>query len=70
MQSYVGHDGGNPFILNSRVDRVLGWDPKDERLDIIHLCATIHDFVEYDSLEDMISSTKWWRVGSRPPKGV
>eukprot|EP00973_Karenia_brevis_P057600 8012162-Karenia_brevis.AAC.1 len=40
---------------------------KDERLDIKHLCDAIHDFVEHDSPEDMIISTKWWPVGSCPP---
>eukprot|EP00973_Karenia_brevis_P040756 5640799-Karenia_brevis.AAC.1 len=58
------------FICNSEVDSCVGWAPKGELLDIKHLCDTIHDSVDYDSLEDMISSTKWWKVGSRPPKGV
>eukprot|EP00973_Karenia_brevis_P075682 10516667-Karenia_brevis.AAC.1 len=68
MQSYIEHDGGNPYISNSEDDRVIGWNPEDERLDIKHLCETIHDVAEHDSLEEMISSTKWWPVGSRPPK--
>eukprot|EP00973_Karenia_brevis_P040237 5557579-Karenia_brevis.AAC.1 len=70
MQSYIEQDRGNPFMFNLEDDRVVGWKPKDERLDIKHICDTIHDCVEQDSLEDMINSTKWWPVGSRPPKGV
>eukprot|EP00973_Karenia_brevis_P081052 11241297-Karenia_brevis.AAC.1 len=70
MQSYIEQDGGSPFMFNPEDDRVVGWKPKDERLDIKHLCDTIHDFVEQDSLDDMINSTKWWPVGSHPPKGV
>eukprot|EP00973_Karenia_brevis_P080612 11184216-Karenia_brevis.AAC.1 len=68
MQSYIEQDRGSPFIFNSEDDRVIGWNPKDERWDIKHLCGTIHYYVEHDFLEDMISSTKWWPVGSRPPK--
>eukprot|EP00973_Karenia_brevis_P051145 7103553-Karenia_brevis.AAC.1 len=70
MQSYIEQDGGGPFTCNPEDDRVIGWKPKYERLDIKHLCDTIHDFVEHDSLEDMINSTKWWPVGSRPPPRV
>eukprot|EP00973_Karenia_brevis_P062013 8624877-Karenia_brevis.AAC.1 len=61
MQSCIAHDGVNLFMFNTEVDSVVGWDPKDERLDSKHLCATTQDFGEYGSLEDMISSTKWWR---------
>eukprot|EP00973_Karenia_brevis_P003355 462227-Karenia_brevis.AAC.1 len=57
-------------MFNPEDDCVVGWKPKDERLDIRHLCDTIHDFVEQSSLEEMINSTKWWPAGSRPPKGV
>eukprot|EP00973_Karenia_brevis_P074452 10345287-Karenia_brevis.AAC.1 len=70
MQSSIEHYGGNPVIFNPEVDSFVGCDPEDERLDIKHPCETRQDSVEHDSLEDMISSTKWWKVGSRPPKGV
>eukprot|EP00973_Karenia_brevis_P094138 12420978-Karenia_brevis.AAC.1 len=30
MQSFIEHDGGNPFTFNPEDDSFVGWNPKDE----------------------------------------
>eukprot|EP00973_Karenia_brevis_P085909 11915724-Karenia_brevis.AAC.1 len=46
IQPFIDHDGGNAFKFKHDEDNVIGFDPKDERLNIQHHCAHIHDFVD------------------------
>eukprot|EP00973_Karenia_brevis_P080038 11104423-Karenia_brevis.AAC.1 len=66
IQPYLEHDGGNAFIVKLDEDSVVGFDPKDERVNTKNLCTNIHDFVDDESLDNMISS--WWKVESHPRK--
>eukprot|EP00973_Karenia_brevis_P015073 2059416-Karenia_brevis.AAC.1 len=68
IQPFIDHDGGNAFMFEHDEDTVIDFCSEDERLNIQHLCANIHDFVDDESLDEMISITKWWKVESRPRK--
>eukprot|EP00973_Karenia_brevis_P004922 678515-Karenia_brevis.AAC.1 len=57
MQDFIVQNGGNPFCFDPDSDHVVGYDPKDDRLDIKILCSRIHDFVDNETLDDMIKAS-------------
>eukprot|EP00973_Karenia_brevis_P038464 5306881-Karenia_brevis.AAC.1 len=56
MQDYIAQEGGNSFSFDLESDQVFGYDPKEDRLDINTLCSRVHDFVDGESLDDMIKA--------------